>query len=64
MKFKDIQKKETADLSKELVAKKRALFEFHNSSSGAKSRNVKEAKNLKKDIARILTEKKNRNRKI
>lgn len=63
MKFKDIQKKEIVDLDKEIVAKKRALFEFHNSSSGAKTRNVKEAQNLRKDIARILTEKRNRNNK-
>ena len=63
MKFKDIQKKEDKDLDKELTSKKRALFDFHNSASGAKTRNVKEASNIKKDIARILTEKRNRSKK-
>ncbi len=60
MKYKDIQKKEIVDLEKELVVKKRALFEFHNSASGAKTRNVKEARNLRKDIARILTAKRHK----
>lgn len=44
------------DLKKVLFEKRDALRGFKFSTSGAKAKNVKEGKNLKKDIARILTE--------
>jgi ribosomal protein L29 len=44
------------DLKKELVLLKENLRVVHFKAEGAKSKNVKEAGNLKKQIARILTE--------
>lgn len=43
-------------LLKELVSKREAVRSFRFGSAGSKTRNVKEGKNAKKDIARILTE--------
>lgn len=43
------------ELLKELATKRVALRNFHTSRLGGKVKNVKEGKNLRKDIARILT---------
>lgn len=51
--FKD---KKDAELIKLLVEKRKLLHDFNIGTSGSKTRNVKEGQNLKKDIARILTE--------
>ena len=51
--FKNKSKK---DLVKTLNEKKGALQDFRFGGAGSKSKNVKEGKNLRKDIARILTE--------
>ena len=48
--------KKDTDLAKALVEKREALRKFRFGISGSKTRNVKEGRNLKKDIARILTE--------
>jgi ribosomal protein L29 len=44
------------DLKKELILLKENLRVVHFKAEGAKSKNVKEAGNFKKQIARILTE--------
>jgi ribosomal protein L29 len=44
------------DLNKLLADKRKALQTFRFNISGSKTRNVKEGKGLRKDIARILTE--------
>jgi len=56
MKKIDFKKKNKADLEKLLVDKKKALQNFRFSISGSKTRNVKEGKALRKEIARILAE--------
>lgn len=49
-------KKTDSDLEKALREKRKALREFRFGSAGSRTRNVKEGHNLRRDIARILTE--------
>jgi ribosomal protein L29 len=56
MKQADIKNKDKKTLKEMLVEKREALRLFRFGTAGSKTRNVKEGKNLKKDIARILTE--------
>jgi ribosomal protein L29 len=44
------------DLKKLLADKRKALQTFRFNISGSKTRNVKEGRGLRKDIARIMTE--------
>ncbi|PIP87134.1 50S ribosomal protein L29 [Candidatus Campbellbacteria bacterium CG22_combo_CG10-13_8_21_14_all_36_13] len=53
---KELSKKTDAELKKELFEKKESLRKFIFSMSGSKTRNVKEGRDTKKEIARILTE--------
>lgn len=55
MKMKDITNKTKADLDKLIVDKREALRVFRFGTAGAKTKNVKESKGIKKDIARIMT---------
>jgi len=55
-----IAKKSDADLEKELREKRKELQQFRFGSAGSRTRNVKGGVNLRKDIARILTELNNR----
>jgi len=55
MKMKDITTKTSADLAKLLAEKHEILRTFRFGSAGAKSKNVKEGKGIKKDIAGIMT---------
>ena len=48
-------KKSDADLIKEFSEKRLQLREIRFGASGSKNKNVKEQKNIKKEIARILT---------
>ena len=48
--------KSEKDLAKELTEKREALRVIRFGVAGSKTRNVKEAKGLKKEVARILTE--------
>lgn len=52
----DLEKKSDQDLMKELREKREALRGFRFDVAGSKPRNVKEGHAIKKDIARILTE--------
>ena len=56
MKTKEIKGKEKNDLEKLLLEKQKALRLFRFGVAGSKAKNVKEGRNLRKDIARILTE--------
>ncbi len=56
MKFKEIKNKPVADLNRLLTEKKEALRVFRFGSAGAKTKNVKEGRGVRKDIARIMTE--------
>jgi len=51
-----LKTKKDTDLNKELANKKRLLREFRFGVAGSKIKNIKEARNLRKEIARILTE--------
>jgi len=53
--YKEYKDKESKDLEKELLAKRKSLQEFRFGMAGSKTKNVKEGSNLKKDIAKILT---------
>lgn len=55
MKIKEIITKTNSDLTKMLSEKREALRLFRFGSSGAKTKNVKEGRELKRDIARIMT---------
>lgn len=55
MKIKDIKNKTNSDLVKLLSEKREALRVFRFGTTGSKTKNVKEGRELKKDIARILT---------
>jgi ribosomal protein L29 len=52
----DINKKNDKDLHKLLAEKRVALREFRFGLSGSKVRNIKEGRNLRREIAQILTE--------
>jgi ribosomal protein L29 len=54
---KDNHKGKTVDELKKLLGEKRASLEsFRFNVSGSKVKNIKEAKNTRRDAARILTE--------
>lgn len=52
----DLKKKNMTDLMKLLKEKRGELQKFRFGIAGSKSRNVREGRNLQRDIARILTE--------
>ena len=56
----DFKKKIDEDLHKTLSEKRSGLRDFRFGLSGSKTKNVKKGKEIKKDIARILTELNNR----
>ena len=53
--MKDLANKSVKDLIRTLNEKKEALRNFRFGNAGSKSRNVKEGRTLRKDIARIMT---------
>jgi len=55
MKMKDITTKTSADLAKLVSDKREALRVFRFGAAGAKTKNVKEGRAIRKDIARIMT---------
>lgn len=55
MDFKEISKKKKDDLKTLLGEKRKALQEFRFNLAGSKLKNLREGRNLRKDIARILT---------
>ncbi len=55
MKAKDIRKKSGADLKKEMGELVTELREFRFGMSGGRTKNVKRARAIRKDIARIKT---------
>lgn len=55
MKTKDLRQKTTDELNKELSEKVDALNTFKFGTSSSKVKNVKAGKNLRKEIAQILT---------
>jgi len=56
MKIKELNKMNDADMSKMLTEKREALRVLRFNVSGSTTRNVHEARMLRRDIARILTE--------
>ena len=55
MKTKDIKNKTDADLRGLVVEKREALRIFRFGGAGAKTKNVREGRAIRKDIARIMT---------
>jgi len=60
--MEELKKKSDGDLAKELRESREALRSSRFSVAGGKARNTKEARDLKKKIARILTEQNTRTR--
>lgn len=56
MKKTDYKDWKDADLEKEAVTKQEALRVFRFNESGSRTRNVREGRNLRREIARVLTE--------
>ena len=56
MKKTDFKKYTVEDLHKEIADKREAQRAFRFGSAGSRTRNVREGRNLRKDIARMLTE--------
>ncbi|KKW47339.1 50S ribosomal protein L29 [Candidatus Kaiserbacteria bacterium RIFCSPHIGHO2_02_FULL_59_21] len=52
----DIKKQSVEDLKKDVTAKRTALRAFRFGGAGSRTRNVREGRNLRKEIAQILTE--------
>ena len=52
----ELKDKNEKDLIKDLADKRKALNNFRFGIAGTKTRNVKEGRTIRKDIARILTE--------
>lgn len=52
----DIKKQSVEDLQKEIASKREVLRAFRFGSAGSRSRNTREGRNVRKDIARLLTE--------
>ncbi|TSD02900.1 MAG: hypothetical protein Athens071416_419 [Parcubacteria group bacterium Athens0714_16] len=52
----ELDKKNNTELEKMLIEKREALSAFRFSGAGGKTRDVKHGRNIKKDIARVLTE--------
>ncbi len=55
MKSAELKNKDVKTLNDMLVEKRTALRGFRFGSAGSKTRNVREGRNIKKDIARIFT---------
>lgn len=56
MKKTDFKKYSLDDLQKEIAEKREALRVFRFGEAGSRSRNVREGRAVRKDIARLLTE--------
>ena len=54
--MKTLANKTDHELLKELAEKRSGLRNFRFGATGSRTRNVKEGRNLRKDIARLLTE--------
>lgn len=52
----DIKKADVGELQKMLADKREALRTFRFGGAGTRARNVREGRNLRKEIAQILTE--------
>lgn len=52
----DFKKYSVDDLKKEITEKREALRVFRFGEAGSRSRNVKEGRTIRKDVARLLTE--------
>ena len=55
MKKTDFKNKSETELKKLLIEKRETLTKFKFGISGSRTKNVKEGKNTRRDIARILT---------
>ena len=58
--MKDLKNTTESDIAKLVAEKQKALQAFRFGMSGSKTKNVKEGKNLRKEIARMQTELNNR----
>jgi ribosomal protein L29 len=59
-KTEEMKKKSDVELEKFLLEKRESLRTFRFGIAGSKTRNVREGRNVRKAIARALTERRNR----
>jgi large subunit ribosomal protein L29 len=52
----DFKKYTNEDLAKEIAEKREALRNFRFGSAGSRTRNTREGRTLRRDIARLMTE--------
>ncbi|MFA7309989.1 MAG: 50S ribosomal protein L29 [Candidatus Paceibacterota bacterium] len=52
----DLKKKDVAEMVKTLADKREALRTFRFGAEGSRSRNVREGRTIRKEIAQLLTE--------
>lgn len=52
----DIKQQSVEDLKKDIAEKREALRSFRFGAAGSRTRNVREGRNLRREIARLLTE--------
>ncbi|PCH91645.1 50S ribosomal protein L29 [Candidatus Kaiserbacteria bacterium] len=52
----DFKKKSVKDLEKLIIDKREELREFRFKSAGSRTRNVREGRNVRREVAQILTE--------
>lgn len=52
----DLKTQDTQELHKHIAEKREALRAFRFGAAGSRSRNVREGRELRKEIARLLTE--------
>ncbi len=57
----DLKKYTVQDLHKEIAEKRELVRSFRFGEAGSRKRNVREGRNLRRDIARLLTEMNSRN---
>lgn len=56
MDTKEIQKKSEADIRKLITQKREALRAFRFGEAGSRTRNVREGRTLRREVAQLLTE--------
>ena len=52
----DLNKHSVADLQKEIAGLREALRKFRFGGAGSRTRNVREGRGLRKEVARLMTE--------
>lgn len=55
MKYQELKSKSADEVAKMLTERRLALKNFRFNISGSKAKNIREGRNIRKDVARLLT---------